>query len=285
MLSIAKIRKFAAAILLGSTATLLAQAPPKLQPGEDVPNKTPSILEQVGIDQHLNSQVPLDLVFNDENGEPVKLGQYFGSKPVILSFVYYQCPMLCSQVLAGLSGALNGIVRFNVGRDFDVVTVSFDPKDTPQMASENKTSYLRRYRRAGAAQGWHFLTGRQDQIQALAKAVGFRYVWDPEIKQFAHTAGIMLLTPDGRLAQYYYGIEYPPRDIQLGLIEASKGKIGNVVDQVIFYCYHYDPTKGRYGLVIFNVLRLGALATVLVLGGFVLIMFKRDAAAKQRLNR
>ena len=285
MLSIAKIRKFAAAILLGSTATLLAQAPPKLQPGEDVPNKTPSILEQVGIDQHLNSQVPLDLVFNDENGEPVKLGQYFGSKPVILSFVYYQCPMLCSQVLAGLSGALNGIVRFNVGRDFDVVTVSFDPKDTPQMASENKTSYLRRYRRAGAAQGWHFLTGRQDQIQALAKAVGFRYVWDPEIKQFAHTAGIMLLTPDGRVAQYYYGIEYPPRDIQLGLIEASKGKIGNVVDQVIFYCYHYDPTKGRYGLVIFNVLRLGALATVLVLGGFVLIMFKRDAAAKQRLNR
>jgi len=286
MLSITKIRKFVTAILLGSAAaTLLAQAPPKLQPGENVPNKIPSILEQVGIDQRLNNQVPLDLTFMDENGQPVQLRQYFGSKPVILSLVYYKCPMLCSQVMAGLAGALNGIVRFNVGRDFNVVTVSFDPSDTPQLAAENKDTYLRRYRRSGAGEGWHFLTGRQDQIQALAKAVGFRYVWDPEIKQFAHASGIMLLTPDGRVAQYYFGIEYPPRDIQFGIIEASNGRIGNLVDKVIFYCYHYDPTKGRYGLVIFNILRLSALATVLVLGGFMLVWFRREAADKQRLYR
>jgi protein SCO1/2 len=255
-----------------------AQAAPKLQPGDAV-NQRPSILDQVGLDQHLNQQVPLNLAFNDEDGKAVQLQQYFGSKPVILIMVYYQCPMLCTQVLNGFTGAMNGIVRFNVGREFNVVTVSIDPRDTAQDAAAAKKSYLKRYRRAGAEQGWHFLTGKKDQIDALAQAVGFRYAWDPEIKQFAHASGIMILTPDGRVAQYYYGIEYAPRDIQLGLIEASKGKIGNVVDQVLLYCYHYDPRQGKYGAAIFNVLRLSALATVLMLGGFMVIMFRRDSLA------
>jgi protein SCO1 len=269
-----------------AVASAHAQAAPKLQPGENVPNKTPDILEQVGIDQHLNQQIPLDLVFNDETGRPVQLRQYFGSKPVILALVYFQCPMLCSQVQNNLTGALNGIARFNVGRDFNVLTVSFDPRDTPESAAAAKKTYLSRYRRAGAEQGWHFLTGRKDQIDALAGAVGFRYAWDQESNQFAHGSGIMLLTPDGRLAQYYYGIEYAPRDIQLGLIEASRGKIGNLADQVLLYCFHYDPTRGKYGAAIFNILRISAAATVLLLGGFMVIMFRRDmAAARQsRLN-
>jgi protein SCO1/2 len=258
---------FVSLVALGAAACLWGQAPPKLQPGEAVPNRKPSILDQAGLDQRLNNQVPLDLT-------------------LILALVYFQCPMLCSQVQAGLAGALNGIVRFNVGRDFNVVTVSFDPRDTPQSAAENKKTYLSRYRRAGADQGWHFLTGRKDQIDALAQAVGFRYAWDPEIKQFAHASGIMLLTPDGRVAQYYYGIEYPPRDIQFGLIEASRGKIGNVVDQMLLYCYHYDPTQGKYGAAIFNILRISAGATILLLGGFMVIMLRRDmlAARHSRLN-
>ena len=275
-----------AALAACATASAWSQAAPKLQPGDDVPNQKPSILDQVGLDQRLNSQVPLNLAFNDEKGQAVQLQQYFGEKPVILIMVYYQCPMLCTQVLNGFTGALNGIVRFNVGREFNVVTVSIDPRDTAEDAAAAKKRYLERYRRAGADQGWHFLTGKKDQIDALAQAVGFRYAWDPKIKQYAHASGIMLLTPDGHVSQYYYGIEYAPRDIQLGLVEASKGKIGNVVDQVLLYCYHYDPTQGKYGAAIFNVLRLSALATVLVLGGFMVIMFRRDslAAHKGRLT-
>jgi len=259
-----------------------SQAAPKLQPGDAIPNQKPSILDQVGLDQRLNQQVPLDLAFVDDNGQAVRLQQYFGQKPVLLMLVYYQCPMLCTQVLNGFTGAMNGIVRFNIGREFNVVTVSIDPRDTAQDAAAAKKRYLQRYRRAGAAEGWHFLTGKKDQIDALAQAVGFRYAWDPEIKQYAHASGIMLLTPSGRVAQYYYGIEYAPRDIQLGLIEASKGKIGNVVDQVLLYCYHYDPRQGKYGAAIFNVLRLTALATVMALGGFMLIMFRRDSLAARK---
>jgi protein SCO1 len=276
-----------AALAVSATCSAWAQTAPKLQPGDAVPNQKPSILDQVGLDQRLNSQVPLDLTFNDENGQAIQLKQYFGAKPVILIMVYYQCPMLCTQVLNGFAGAMNAVVRFDIGREFDVVTVSIDPRDTPQDAAAAKKKYLERYRRPTAAQGWHFLTGKKDQIDALAQAVGFRYAWDPEIKQYAHASGLMLLTPDGRVAQYYYGIEYVPRDIQLGLIEASKGKIGNMVDEVILYCYHYDPRQGRYGAAIFNVLRLTALATVMVLGGFMIIMFRRDslAAQKGRLTR
>jgi protein SCO1/2 len=258
-----------------------AQAAPKEELGQ-APNKTPSILEQVGIDQHLNQQVPLDLNFVDENGQPVTLRQYFGQKPVIITMVYYQCPMLCSQVLSGLTFTMNGMSSFNVGREFDVLTVSFDPRDTPQAALENKTRYLKRYRRAGSDQGWHFLVGQKEQIDALAQALGFRYAWDPENQQYAHASGIMLLTPDGHIAQYYYGIEYAPRDIRLGIIEASKGRIGTIVDQVLLYCYHYDPRQGKYGAAIFSILRISALATVLVLGGFMLLMFRRESGSARR---
>jgi protein SCO1/2 len=279
-----KTRTALAALLMAVCAGVQAwsQAAPRLQPGDAVPNQKPSILDQVGIDQRLDQQVPLNLVFNDESGQAVELQQYFGSKPVILMLVYYQCPMLCTQVLNGFAGAMNGIVRFNIGREFNVVTVSIDPRDKAEDAAAAKKRYLQRYRRAGAAQGWHFLTGKKDQIDALAQAVGFRYAWDPEIQQFAHASGIMILTPAGRVAQYYYGIEYAPRDIQLGLIEASKGKIGNVVDQVLLYCYHYDPRQGKYGAAIFNILRLSALATILALGGFMLIMFRRDSLAARQ---
>jgi protein SCO1/2 len=257
-------------------------AAPRLQPGESVPNVRPAILAQVGIDQRLGQQVPLDLSFVDENGQAVQLRQYFGSKPVVLALVYYKCPMLCSEVQAGLTGALKGIQRFNVGRDFNVLTVSFDPRDTAQDAAKDKKLYLSRYRRDGAEQGWHDLVGRQEQISALADAVGFHYVWDQKAQQFAHASGIMLLTPDGHVAQYYYGIEYMPRDIQLGLIEASKGKIGNLADQVMLYCFHYDPTQGRYGAAIFNILRATAALTVLLLGGFMFIMFRRDIREARR---
>jgi len=278
-----KIRRILVLGLLAACAAASGgQAAPRLQPGDAAPNQKPAILDNVGLDQRLNQQIPLDLSFVDDHGQPVQLQQYFGAKPVVMMLVYYQCPMLCTQVLNGFTGAMNGIVRFNIGREFNVVTVSIDPRDTPQDAAAAKRRYLQRYRRPEAEQGWHFLTGKKDQIDALAQAVGFRYAWDPEIKQYAHASGIMLLTPQGRLAQYYYGIEYAPRDIQLGLIEASRGKIGNVVDQVLLYCYHYDPRQGKYGAVIFNILRLSALATVLVLGGFMLVMFRRDSLAARR---
>ncbi|HET7871902.1 MAG TPA: SCO family protein, partial [Terriglobales bacterium] len=213
-MSSSTIRKLAAIAVAGlcGIAAWGQAAAPKVNPGEGASNQPISILDQVGVEQRLNHQVPLDLGFTDENGQPVQLKQYFGSKPVILSLVYFQCPMLCSQVLNGLSGALNGITRFNVGRDFEIVTVSFDPRDTAASAADTKKRYMQRYRRAGSQEGWHFLTGKQEQISALAQAVGFRYAWDPQIQQFAHASAIMLLTPDGRMAQYYYGIEYAPRD-------------------------------------------------------------------------
>lgn len=274
------IRTMAATVFLFASACAWAQAAPKEELGQAPANQKPSILDQVGIDQHLNQQIPLDLSFVDENGQPVQLRQYFGQKPVIMTMVYFQCPMLCSQVLSGLTYAMNGMSSFNIGREFNMVTVSFDPRDTPQSAMENKERYLKRYRRGGSDQGWHFLVGKKEQIESLAQALGFRYAWDEENQQFAHASGIMLLTPDGRIAQYYYGIEYDPRNIRLGLVEASKGKIGTIVDQLLLYCYHYDPRQGRYGATIFNILRISALATVLVLGGFVLIMVRRERGSR-----
>lgn len=288
MSSRSTIRKLFAVVLLACAAvSAWTQTAPKLQPGDVIPNQKPSILDQVGLDQKLNAQVPLDAAFVDEQGHAVELKQYFGTKPVVLIMVYYQCPMLCTQVLTGFTGAMLGVRKFNIGREFDVVTVSIDPRDGPREAAEAKARYIQRYRRPEAEKGWHFLTGKKDQIDALAQAVGFRYAWDPEVQQYAHASGIMLLTPQGRVAQYYYGIEYAPRDIQLGLVEASKGKIGSIVDQVLLYCFHYDPRQGHYGAVIFNILRLSALATVLLVGGFMLFMFRRDALAARegRLTR
>jgi protein SCO1/2 len=267
-------------------AFAVAQAAP---PGDlgATPNQKPALLEQVGIDQHLNQQIPLDATFVDENGQTVQLRQYFGQKPVIITMVYYTCPMLCSQVLNGLSGSINGIVKFNAGRDFNIVSVSFDPRDTAEAAMAEKKKFSQRYHRSGSDQGWHFLTGKKEQIDALASALGFRYAWDPEIQQYAHASAIMLLTPDGHIAQYYYGIEYSPRDLQLGIVEASHGKVGGVVDQVLLYCYHYDPRQGRYGAAVMNILRISALATVLVLGGFMFVMLRRDTTlgGRGRLNK
>jgi len=244
-------------------------------------NQRPPGLANVGIEQHLNEQIPPDLTFRDESGKTVRLGDYFGKRPMILNLVYYNCPMLCGEVLSGLTSTLR-VLRFDLGREFEVITVSFDPRETPQIAAEKKKQYLERYGRKGAEQGWHFLTGQQDAIAALTKSAGFQYEYDAKTNQFAHTTAIMVLTPKGKIAQYYYGVEYAPKDLRLGLIEASQNKIGNLVDQVLLYCYHYDPATGKYGAVIMRVVRLAGLATILSLGAFIAIMFRRDTAHTSR---
>jgi protein SCO1/2 len=235
----------------------------------------PDLLEKVGIDQRLDAQVPLDLTFRDESGKTVTLGDYFGRRPVVLTLVYYECPMLCTQVLNGAVAAFK-TMNFTAGQEFDVVTVSFNPKDTAALAAQKKTTYIAKYGRPAAASGWHFLTGDQPAIDALAKAVGFRYVYDEASQQYVHASAMMLLTPHGRMSKYFYGIEYPPRDIRLGLIEAADEKIGTAVDQMLLYCYHYDPSSGKYSMVVMNVLRLGGLVTLVVLGGFVAAMTVRE---------
>lgn len=264
-------------IFLGTAMAQMGQ--PNLQ--TPPPGQRPPMLQNVGIDQKLNEQVPLNLHFKDEAGNDVMLGKYFGKRPVILNMVYYQCPMLCGEVLSGLSGSL-GILTLDLGKDFDVLTVSFDPRDTPALAAAKKKTFIQRYHRPGAADGWHFLTGQQDSISALAKAVGFQYQYDPKIGQFAHGAAIMILTPAGKIAQYYYGVEYSPKDLRLGLVEASQEKIGTVVDQILLYCYHYNPATGKYGAIITNVLRLSGAATILILGGLLVLLFRADPRRRQQ---
>jgi len=237
----------------------------------------PKALREVGFDQHLNDRLPLDATFADEDGRTVRLGDYFGSRPVVLALVYYDCPMLCTQVLNSLTGALKTL-SFDPGKDFEVITVSFDPREKPALAAAKKRNYLERYNRPGAAVGWHFLTGDKRSIDRLTSAVGFRYVWDNDLKQFAHPTGIMVLTPDGRLARYLFGVEYWPRDLRFALIDASAGKIGSPVEQVVLYCYHYDPETGRYGFIIMRVVRIAAAATVVALGAFIFVMIRRERA-------
>jgi protein SCO1 len=236
-------------------------------------NLRPPGLKHVGIEQHLNEQIPPNLMFRDESGKPVRLGDYFGGKPLILNLVYYQCPMLCGEVLSGLESALR-VLKFNVGNEFDVLTVSFDPRETPAMAAAKKAEFLKRYGRAGAENGWHFLTGPQNSIDALTQAAGFQYEYDSKTGQFAHATAIMILTPEGKIAQYYYGVEFAPKDLRLGLVQASQNKIGTVVDEVLLYCYHYDPDKGKYGAIISRILKLAAAATILLLGAFLIVMFR-----------
>jgi protein SCO1 len=236
-------------------------------------NVRPPGLLNVGIEQHLDEQIPPDLSFRDETGKPVRLGDYFGKKAMILNLVYYNCPMLCGEVLSGLESAMR-VLKFDVGKEFDVLTVSFDPRETPDMATKKKAEFLKRYGRAGAAEGWHFLTGPQESIDALTKAAGFQYQYDPKTGQFAHATAIMVLTPEGKIAQYYYGVEYAPKDLRLGLIQASQNKIGTLADQVLLYCYHYDPNTGKYGAIISRVLQLSALATVLALGIFMTVLIR-----------
>jgi protein SCO1/2 len=236
-------------------------------------NVRPPGLKNVGIEQHLDQQIPLDLTFRDETGKPVHLGEYFGKKPMILNLVYYNCPMLCGEVLSGLESALR-VLKFDVGKEFGVLTVSFDPHETPEMATKKKAEFLKRYGRAGAAEGWHFLTGPQASIDALTQAAGFQYQYDPKTGQFAHATAIMVLTPEGKIAQYYYGVEYAPKDLRLGLIQASENKIGTLADQVLLYCYHYDPATGKYGAIISRVLQLSALVTILALGIFMTVLIR-----------
>jgi protein SCO1/2 len=236
---------------------------------------TADLLRDVGIEQHLDTQLPLDALFRDETGREVKLGDYFGEQPVVVALVYYRCPMLCTQVLNGFLKSSQA-VPLEIGRDYQVVTVSFDPRETPELAAEKKASYVRAYRRDGAAQGWHFLTGDRQSIDRLTAAIGFHYRFDPKSDQFAHASGIALATPGGRLSRYFYGIEYSPDDLRLGLVESSSGRIGSLVDQVLLLCFHYDPLTGKYGLVIADALRMAGVLTVLLLGSFLVVMYRRE---------
>jgi protein SCO1/2 len=244
-------------------------------------NVRPPRLENVGIEQRLDGQMPPDLAFRNETGQTVRLGDYFGKKPLILNLVYYNCTMLCGEALAGLSSAMR-LVKFDVGKEFEVITVSFDPRETPEIAAAKKKDFVRRYGRSGADAGWHFLTGPAESVNALTKAVGFQYQYDPKINQFAHATAIMVLTPQGRISRYFYGVDFPPKDLRMGLVEASQGKIGNSIDAVLLYCYHYDPATGKYGAVIANILRLAAAATILILGGFIFIMLRLERSLSRR---
>jgi protein SCO1/2 len=260
------------------SAAAFAQMSGNMASSSDVQSNTrPSVLTQVGIDQRLGQQVPLDLKFKDETGQDVTLGKYFNQKrPVLLALVYYDCPMLCTQVLNGMTSAL-GVLKFTAGKEFDVLAVSFDPRETPEIAAAKKKTYVERYRRPGSEQAWHFLTGSQESITELTKTVGFRYAWDEKTQQFAHASALMLITPDGRLTQYYYGIEYSPKDMRLGMIEASQEKIGNVTDQLILFCYHYDPMTGKYGAIAMNFVRAGGVLTLLVLITFMVVSIRRES--------
>jgi protein SCO1/2 len=248
-----------------------------------VADRPPDMLNKVGVAQRLNEQLPLSLVFTDDQGKQVSLGSYFGKQPAILALVYYQCPMLCSEELNGLTGALE-MVDMKPGKDFNVIVVSIDPSEGTDLAAAKKHSYVKRYGHPETASGWHFMTGTQANIDALTKAVGFGYVKIPgpdgRLTQFAHASSIQIVTPEGKLAQYYMGVEYSPKDLRLGLVEASHNKIGSPVDNILTYCYHYDPQTNKHSLIVARVVQMGGLVTVATLGGFMFLMFRRDV----RLN-
>jgi len=249
------------------------------QSGDNSGDQLPQVLQKVGIAQHLNQQLPLNASFVDETGKAVTIGDYFGKRPAILSLVYYNCPMLCSEELDGLTGALE-MVKLTPGKDFDVIIISIDPSETPEQAAKKKAFYLKRYGRPETAAGWHFLTGQRPAIDAMTDAVGFGYVRVPgpdgKLSQFAHASSIQLVTTDGKLAQYYLGVEYSAKDMLLGLIEASGNKIGSPVANILTYCYHYDPQTNKHSLRIARVVQLGGMVTVAGLGGFIFLMFRRD---------
>ena len=271
--------RFALLASLAAAAAFLSLAPGSAAQLASDPMQSvgvrPELLKQVGIDQKLNQSIPLNLAFRDENGQTVQLAQFFGQKPVILTLVYYNCPMLCTQVLNGVESGLKELPS-DIGKQFEVVTISIDPTESHVLAKVKQEMYVGMYGRPGAAQGWHFLTGDEPQIKQLADAVGFRYAYDPDTKQFAHASAIMLLTPEGKISRYFYGIQFPSRDLRLGLVEASEGKIGTPVDQVLLFCYHYDPKTGKYGLLISHVIQAGGALTVLVLGIAMLILFRGE---------
>jgi protein SCO1/2 len=254
-------------------AFLALAVPLQAGPGGIVPwvervKPRPDLLKRVDIEQRLDAQIPLDLVFRDEHGQPVKLGALFGKRPVALALVYYECPMLCTLALNGQLRAFR-MVRFDLGKDYDAIEVSINPRETPVLAAAKKATYLNKYRRAGAERGWHFLTGTEENIRALADAVGFHYAWDPVSQQYAHATALVTLTPEGRIARYQYGVEYSPRDLQFSIMDASRGKIGTAVEHVLMYCFHYDPATGKYSLLVTRLVQGGAAATVLLLFGFI----------------
>ncbi len=253
----------------------LSPVPAVAHSGKEPYNKDEAFLKEIGFDQNLGAQLPLDAVFTDETGKAVRLGEYFGQKPVVMLITYFSCTMLCPLLLDGLVRSLRP-VAFDIGNQFTVLTVSINPRETPSMAASQKVLYVQRYGRPGADRGWHFLTGKADAIAALTQAVGFRYVYDKQKDEYAHASGIVVFTPEGKAARYLYGIEFSPRDMRLALIEAADKTIGNPVDQILLSCFHYDPLTGRYGVVIMNVLRLAGSATALALGGFILVMVRRD---------
>jgi protein SCO1 len=263
------------ALLLSAGAACAQAVPDNTGPASQ--NK-PSVLRNVGFEPPLNAHMPLDLAFRDETGRNVQLRDYFTQKPVLLALVYYGCPMLCNQVEQGVVGTLR-MLSFNPGRDYEVLFVSFDPRETPDMAAQKKVSAMSHFRRPETASGWHFLTGSRESIDALTKAVNFRYSFDQKSNLFAHASGIMLLTPDGRISRYFYGVEYPARDVRLGLVDASVGKIGTPIDRALLFCYQYDPTSARYSASVLKIIRLGGVLTILGLVAGILIFRRRDIAA------
>jgi len=259
--------------------------PSAMRDSNSKPAPLPAGLRGVNIEQKLNQQVPLDIVFRDEFGRSLPLSTYFsGNKPVLLALVYYNCPMLCTLILNGVESSLKA-VSLDPGRDFEVVAVSFDPRDTPEIAARKKANYLQRYRRPNTANGWHFLTGDEPSIKALTEAVGYQYKFDPATGQFAHASAIMILTPRGKLSRYFYGVEYAPRDVRLGLVEASQNKIGTPVDQVLLFCYHYDPGSGKYGAIAMNMVRLAGATFVLICSAFLFVAWRHDWQRDRRILR
>lgn len=262
--------------LLLSASAAMAQAVPS-STGPAAQNM-PAVLQNVGFEPPLNAHVPLDLAFRDETGRNVQLREYFTQKPVLLALVYYGCPMLCNQTEQGVVGSLR-MLSFNPGHDYEVVFVSFDPRESPDMAAQKKESAMAHFRRPETASGWHFLTGTKESIDALTKGANFRYSFDQKSNLFAHASGILLLTPDGRISRYFYGVEYPARDVRLGLVDASAGKIGTPIDRALLFCYQYDPTSARYSASILKIIRLGGVLTILALVAGMLIFRRRDIAA------
>jgi protein SCO1/2 len=275
-----KVLRSAVVMAAMAATTLAAQSDiPGVNPAPGMPaGKMPGILADVRFDQRLNQQLPLDTPLTDESGRPVRLGDYFGRKPVVLAFVYYECPMLCTQVLNGLTTSLS-VLEETVGREFDVVAISFDARETAVLADGKKKAHLDRYKRPESANGWHFLTGGEAAIRAVTGAAGFNYAWDDRTQQFAHPSGILVATPEGRIARYFFGIDYAARDIKFALIEASAGRIGNAIDQLLLYCYHYDPATGSYGFVAMTAVRVAGAMTLLALASFVIVSIRREQRA------
>jgi protein SCO1/2 len=275
----------ATVLVVGSVSAVVAQSGPgavRADPGRPV-SERPNLLEEIAFDQKLDARVPGDLIFRDAHGRSVQLSDYFGRRPIVLALVYYECPMLCTQVLSGLVSAL-GTLNLDAGKDFDVVAVSFNPREGPGLAEGKKQAFVERYKRAGTEHGLHFLTGPEASIAQLTRAVGFRYKWHDDIQQYAHAVGLVVLTPAGRVSKYYYGIEYSPRDLRLGLVEASGGNIGSRVDQLLLYCYHYDPATGKYGFAAMAAVRAGGALTVLGMVCFWVVMWRQHAASQRELR-